>query len=98
MNDETLEAAFKDYWQTTFPEVTDENIHILVRSAFLSGAGHIALRMSEVGYDRGVLAVKKLVDQWALEMDSIVNADRKPSERLVRRVPVVPGSNTPDKH
>lgn len=97
MNDETLEAAFKDYWQTTFPDVTDQLVQRTVRDAFLSGAGHVAISIADIGYDRGVMAAKKMVDQWTQEMDGLVNADRKPTDRLVRRVPDVPASDTPDK-
>lgn len=87
MNHETLENAFKDYWETTFPEVKDEMVHRIVREAFLSGAGHIAITIANVGYDRGIMAAKKMVDEWTQEMDAIVNADRKADERLVRGVP-----------
>ena len=95
MNHETLEAAFKEFWEATYPGVKDAAIHTAIREAFLSGAGHIAIMVANVGYERGLLVVKSMVEQRRREMDFIVNADREAAQRLVSRVPDVPGSKRP---
>lgn len=94
MTEESLEAAFKDFWETTYKDVTDPVVHRAIRDAFLSGAGHVTLSLAEVGYERGILAAKRLVDQWSKEMDGLVAATTP--QRLVRRVPDVPGGTVPD--
>ena len=94
MNHETLEAAFDDYWETTYPDIEDETARSAIREAFLSGAGHVALTVARVGYERGIMAAKSMTDQWAQEMDNMVNAE-KAAHGYVRRGGGSPGSNTP---
>ena len=97
MNHETLEASFKDYWETTYPGVTDPVVHRAVRDAFLSGAGHVVISVANMGYERGIVQMRGLLEQWTREMDINVNEGEKSPQRFTRRVPDVGKAITQDE-
>jgi hypothetical protein len=99
---QTLEAAFKEYWEANYPACLDPVIHEKVREAFLCGCGHVAFTIANMGHERGLLAVSATLYMWNEETRRFAagvleEEEQKTPQRPTQRVPLIPGSKTPGK-